>query len=486
MDLHALCRLHNTERVTARRQHAPRCFQPAAADPPEPRGLRNTTRSAAPVPGTELWDTEWSAPTLARAATLGLGGLVDALGAPARRLLNPDNPPLPAAADASAIMFTALLGAAAAGWRHHDIALFATYFEAPAFTHAFRQRTQTGRRARPPRSVDSILRRQFAKAHAIAARTDRTLTALDTTHHNDLTDLAVGVLTAADHLAITHSRTRHTLRRVLEAMLGRALLASTPVFYAGCRDIAHDAGIASPQTAATKIRQLIALGFLTITQPAEGRRANQYRLSVPDLHQHHQWTQGIPAPQPTPWNEVFAGQRTTEIGELMMLRCGHFRHDVWTAEDVGDLAALTAFHWAHQTGRNITAIAAGTGRSSGAVEQDLTTLRALNLIDRDGNPQLTHQRYVAAAHTTHTAGTWHRRRIRSLTEHHLWDWWCAENEFLAASQHAKRRVVDDTVLRDRGRYPRRFDAAGNPTTPDHQRARTIIAAELQPASWDAQ
>jgi hypothetical protein len=494
LDVHILAALHYRERVAGRRTTGSRttCTQPlrvsACAAPriPAPTSTDPATVPAGTEQWAEQWAEQWTAHDLSRATTLGLGELIDALHPHTRRLLNPANPTLPTHIDASAIMFTALLGAAKAGWRHHDIDLLAVHFSPPAFTHAASQRTTTGRRTRPPRTASSILRRQFDKACAVANREGglaSTRGAADS-HHHELTTLAVHVLATADQLGITHSRTQHMLRRVLETMLSRAMIASTPNFYAGVRDVAHDCGIASPQTAATKIRTLIRLGFLTITTPAQGRRANQYQLTVPDLPQHPDWTQGLTAPHTTYWARTFSGKRTTEIGELLAMRTRHFRHDVWTA--MGDLVALTAFHYAHQSSHNVCDIADNSDRSTRAVAADLTQLKALNLIDQHGTPQLTHHHYVAAAHATGTAGIWHQRRVRSMVEHHTWDWWCAENEFLAAPRQSKRRVVDDTALKDRGRYPRLPALPDQPALPDHAQARAIITAELQPATWRAQ
>ncbi|WP_197028063.1 TOTE conflict system archaeo-eukaryotic primase domain-containing protein [Gordonia alkanivorans] len=432
---------------------------------------------------TNRWTAQWSIHDIDRADALGLGDHIAALNQRARTLLNPNNPPLEHTADHSRVMFSALLSAAAAGWSSTDIELFSTHFTPPAFSHAYTERTSHGRRARHPSTAAAVLARQFGKARAVIARTGVHTRDGNQPPRTQLASLAVDVLAAADSHGIDYTCRMHTTRRVLEAMLARALLADTDTFYAGVRDIALDAGIASPQTVATKISDLVALGYLTIVTPSQGRRAHQYRITAPRQHTAEHWTQGSTAPGGTPWGRLIQDLPTTEIGELLQLRTGHFRHDVWTAQHVGDLVALTAFHYVHTSGQDPNQVSAHSGRSPQNVHHDLDILTELGLLDADGTPHFTHDRYVAAADATGTAGYWHRRRIWFRAEHQAWDWWCAEVEFLSATKASTPTVAARTILKERGRYPRIAATGDQPARPDHAHARALIAAELAPNQW---
>lgn len=363
---------------------------------------------------------------------------------------------LPATQDASALQWRVLLSLAHRRVPAVDVIALADRYRGAAFTHSRGRRTDKNSADRIARSTTSFhhhLRHQYEKACQFVAD-NSTVCDKDSDDVAEVTAHINAVLTAAESdPRLGYTRAGHTRMRVLVAHLHRALAAATVTYHAGCRDLAADAGLSSPQTAATATHTLINMGYLTITSPAAGTRATCYQLTEPA-----KWTQGIPAP------------RRDAVGLLLTARSLHFRHDVWLDPKIGTAGALILFHVAHHRVCAVAELSQATGYQNGTVEVMLNRLRRLGLIDIHGNATTTTATFVAAAHATNTAGAWSRKRWQWHLESLRWQWWCAETVLLTAPRGRGPSVYRDSVLRSRGRYPRTPDGS-----PDHQCAILTLA-----------
>lgn len=451
---------------------------PATAPAMHPELLAVTTAPVRPNAPTRppAPTASWPPAVMRRVEELGLTAQVESLHPSIRAELNPSRPALRHDIDASGALFDAMIGCATAGWTSSDIRTFSDHFTPTAFTHAYSRRAHTSRIPRDAHSSDAILRRQFARAQHYSAtlRHDDTSTLQAT--RSEILRLAFAALSWAEHHRITHHRTTHALCRTLEAHLHRMLVCGQTVYHAGSRDLALDAGFASPQTANTHTRTLIKLGVLQLVHPASGTRAHSYQLAPhlltePTTPTHH-WTQGEPAP------------RLHTLAATIDTRLSIYRHDIWASPTLAPGLPVTAAQ-ATAVGTDLQALTTVTGYDEKTTKLHLQQLRDLGLVTRNGATRLNSHTFRQAAAKTGTAGTLHRRRTHFHAEKLAWAWWTAEVEYLRAQWSASSRHLMTGVLGVRGRYPRIRSSDGN-AHPDHERAMQQIFTELSPRTWKAE
>lgn len=364
---------------------------------------------------------------------------------------------------ASQAQHAVLLALAARSYSPDDVVSMYLASDVEAFTHS--RRAVVSGRAVPRTTAAAVdhLRRQYAKAqdklgHRVNTRdADQHRVAIDT-----VTDAVVAALATADaDPRLSFTRSGAAARRTLEAHLLTVLASASTTYHCGARDLARSAGLQSPQTAATHTRTLVALGYLTVSTPSEGRRAHEYQLMSPTT-----WTQGEPAPQDTHTRD--------SLGTLLAHRCAHFQHDVWLARRVGQDAALLALHLAHfETARD--ELPAATGLAPERVTELLARLADVGLLDEDYAPRLTQGSFEVAAERAGSSGAWSRVYRRWEIARARWAWWCAEQDFLTATHANKHAAYVGSALNERGRYPRTTSGHG-----DHHKATTAIAQTLPP------
>ncbi|MFC0313650.1 hypothetical protein ACFQNE_02695 [Gordonia phosphorivorans] len=384
---------------------------------------------------------------------------------PRLRALNPElarflNAPgeLPAHLDASAIQHRGLMSLVVRRLSFDDVWDLARPGR-QLFTHSYSERDGRHSSTRIPRTRTQFrehLRRQYLRA-CTAVEESGFAQPADTEASTAALNHVRRLLAAAERdTRMGYTKDGHTLMRVYTAHLKRAAATASRSYYAGCRDLAADAGIRSPQTVATANAQLVAAGYLIVEQPSEGRRATGWALgSGPD------WTQGEPAPQTLPREDLWL---------LLATRSLHFQHDVWLASNAPTAASLVLLHLAHYGRRTVPELQAATGHSARAIVAATAWLNRVGLVDDQGEPAADQAAYIAAAERTHTAGAWSRLHHRWLCERARWDWWCAEKDFLSARNDTREQAWTSSVLADRGRYPRHPD-----NTPDHGAAMTACA-----------
>lgn len=435
----------------------------------------------------------------------GLRPLIDAVPAAARALLNPRHAALAEVPDASVTQWAGLAALLRAGATDDDICLLDTLLTPPVFTHSHSRRlTPTTRAPRTPFDRDARLRADIS-----AARNSFDRHPGWTYQEPDTDPVPVvwqskkrAVAAAVDHIyqwaqchpAVAATLATITARKVLLAHLQRALAAADTTYYAGTRDLAADAAVASPQTALTYTRLLVSLGVLTIVDPSCGRRAHRYQLTLPGLVPPAQagasgmpgaaalcgsqtmgsevvaagagvdWTQGEPTPQTL---------HRTISGEL-----SHHRHDVWAHKTSGP-TALVAWHTLQSPpGTPTSDIAAACGLSEVTTRRAQTWLAEHDLPARPGCRRPARDTYIAAARALGVAGTWHARRTQWKAESVAHQWWCAELDWLRQS-HAGRTPTG--LLGRLGRYPRTADRK-----PDHNAAVARVHTQIRPTKWRAE
>ena len=384
-------------------------------------------------------------------------------------------------ADASAAAFTVLLGAVRARWHLADVL---AVLDQPGLEHIRSERHTSGRQLRSPRNRQQVLARQWNRAvdtvHSTPDTT--TATAADPTFHGRVTAVTeqVQATQARADSAVGRwtTRTGPAARRVLDALCLLALTAVTATVEADTRRLALLTGLGR-ETVRVRLHQLAADGWISLTQPATGRRGHVWTLppvpvspgqiSYPQASLETR-SQGVPPPAPT----------RTHWQQKLRKRLQDQAHDVFIAAALGPAAGqLYATLSVNPT--NTTELATLTRRSPEQVNTLLADLLANHLIIRTatGWRRSRTDRRAAAALRLGGHGTLAARRTRYEHERALWAWWCDELDWmrLPRTDPAKKRrgqlavgqLAIDSV-RPRGRYPRDRRGRG-----DHRLAANIAA-----------
>lgn len=381
--------------------------------------------------------------------------------------------------DASAAAFTVLLGAVRARWHLADVL---AVLDQPGLEHIRSERHTPGRELRNPSDRQQVLARQWNRAVDTVHSTPDTATGDDPTfpaRATAVTEQIQATQARADSAAGRWTtRTGPAARRVLDALCLLALTAVTATIEADTRRLALLTGLGR-ETVRVRLRQLADDGWISLTEPASGRRGHVWTLppvsappgqiSYPQASSKTR-SQGVPPPAST----------RTHWQHKLRSRLEDQAHDVFTAAGLGHAAG----HLYAQLSANpadTTELATRTRQSSEQVNILLADLLATRLVIRTptGWRRSRSDRRAAAARRLGIDGTLSDRRIRYEQERALWAWWCDELDWmrLPRTDPAKRRrgrlavgqLAIDSV-RPRGRYPR--DRCGRG---DHRLAADIAA-----------
>ncbi|GAA3513900.1 hypothetical protein [Georgenia daeguensis] len=337
-----------------------------------------------------------------------------------------------ASGDASAVLWRALIGAAAARWHHEDVAaLVAT---APGLEHVRTRRDRGHRAPRPNRGPDSgaaVLRRQWRKAVRYVAATART------TGDDPTFDARAGAIAAHVRDVQTRAdtspgrwatRSGPNDRRVLDVLCLLAVQALTAEVEADIRRLALLAGIGR-ETARTALLRLADEGWISQTRGPDGPHAAHW--TIDPHHEIHRPTatdrsQADPRPE-----GAGAAQRTALLAELVA-RTRAAAHDAFTT--AGGLGHYAGNLYARTTDEPLTVdqLATTTGATTARTGTTLERLASFRLIthtpqgwihgDRD-------RRDTAARHLG-THGRLQQRANRYRLERELWAWWQAEQTWM--------------------------------------------------------
>lgn len=351
------------------------------------------------------------------------------------------------AVNASAILWTFLIGAAAARWHLADIA---AHTDAPGLEHV-RTAHRGGRGRRSPRrpgEAGAILRRQWDKAVQHVAGSDRDQVGTDETFDPRAGQVAEFV----DQLqkAADTSAGRWTLgrgpadRRVLDALCVLALQAVTVDLEVDVRRLALMAGVGR-ETARTSLLRLAAEGILRHLAGPTGPHGARWSIDPHQVFHTFSWeerSQAIPRP---PQGGGIAWRES--LLRTLTARLSAGAHDLFTRRRrglgflVGNVySRLTTATTGVTTTTDLTTLTGLTPESIHLVTAELTRTGVAERVP-GGWVRTRTDRRDAAATQLGVAGLLAEREQRYARERVVWGWWRVELAWMTApGRNARRRT----------------------------------------------
>lgn len=403
-----------------------------------------------------------------------------------------------ASGDASAVLWRVLIGAAAARWRHADVAaLVAT---APGLEHVRTERDRGTRRPRGRVAAARTLRRQWDKAVKFVATTDRQI-GDDPTFDRRAGAIAAHVRALQARADAAAGRWTHgggpADRRILDVLCILALQALSGAVEADTRRLGLLAGVGR-ETARTALQRLAEDGWIACARAADGPHGAHWtidpRAVIPNAssevgHKRTRAPQG-PGPQEhSPAIETGAAERMALLTNLT-LRITAAAHDLFTLgrPALGHYAGNT-FARTSSDPQTLDDLARAVGDSPARTALTLDRLTSAGVLvrTRDGWRRAAAERCRAAAVRAGIDGRLAERAARYSVERELWAWWRAEDTWMRAPRRtsSKRRpargqlalvlpIVDspDAGTHAYGPHPRRPDGRL-----DWREARRIVQDE---------
>lgn len=369
--------------------------------------------------------------------------------------------------NASAVLWRVLIGAAAARWRHADVAALVP--SAAGLEHVRTRATPSGRRTRSHGEHAAVLARQWDKAVRYVASSDRQI-GDDPTFDRRADQMAAHVRHVQARADAAAGRWTTgggpTDRRVLDVLCHLALQALSASLEADGRRLALLAGIGR-ETARTALLRLAEDGWIARTAEAEGPHGAHWTIDPQQfLHTHADHARSQADPRPL---GAGAAERTVLLATLRT-RTETTAHDLFTAARpalshlAGNLYARTDTN-PHTTDE----LAVTTGLNCPRMRRLLGRLVWAGLLVQVGpswRRVAAPQALDAAAERAGVAGRLDARAERYRVERELWAWWKAEEAWMQAPRRpgAKRRpsrgqlsLVPDDGTHAYGPLPRRAD-----------------------------
>lgn len=389
-----------------------------------------------------------------------------------------------ACGDASAVLWRVLLGAAAARWRYADIAALADH--SPGLEHVRTWRDRGTRRPRSRTDAERVLRRQWDKAVRHVATSGRQIgddptfdaradaIAAHVRHIQTRADAAPGRWTRGGGPAD---------RRILDALCLLGLQALQTCIEADIRRLALMTGLGR-ETARTALLRLADDGWITQAAAATGPHGATWSIDPHDsFHKDVDTARSQADPRP---EGAGAAERTTLLHTLTQ-HLHDATHDLFThspglGPHAGNLYAKTTTQ-----PQTLPQLARATGESPEALNQVLTTLTAIGVLQRDHigwrRPR-TDQR-DRAAQRLGVDGRLTQRAHRYALERELWAWWQAEETWMRSPKrlHPKHRPGPGQLALLPGIGTNTYGA--HPRSPggraDYRSARTILELNHDPS-----
>lgn len=377
-----------------------------------------------------------------------------------------------AVGDASAVLWRVLVGAAAARWRHADVAALAA--TAPGLEYVRTRKVTTGtdhyRVPRPTRGADSpaaVLRRQWDKAVRYVASADRQI-GDDPTFDPRAGAIAAhvrAVQTRADAAAGRWTRAGGPAdRRVLDVLCVLALQALCAAVEADTRRLALLAGIGR-ETARTALLRLSADGWIAPAQAAAGVHGAHWTIDPAALI-HNAGDEDRSQADPRAAGAGSA-DRSTLLASLTA-RTTAAAHDLFTHVPALGHHAGNTYARTSAEPQQLDDLARATGASPAATARTLARLTSAGVLVRvrDGWRRHARDHRDAAAARLGVAGRLDERAARYAVERELWAWWQAEHAWMRAPRRpgAKHRpgrgqlsLLPGDGTHAYGPHPRRAD-----------------------------
>ncbi|OMH32541.1 hypothetical protein [Tersicoccus sp. Bi-70] len=388
-----------------------------------------------------------------------------------------------AAGDASAVLWRILIGAAAARWRHADIAALAD--TSPGLEHVRSTRDRGNRHPRGRYEAAGLLRRQWDKAvRHVATRAGRT--GEDPTFDPRADAIATTVRSLQARAAAAGGRWTTgggpADRRILDALSVLTLQALSAAVEADTRRLALMAGIGR-ETARTALLRLSQDGWIAQAKPAEGPHGAIWTIDpTQDIHKFPIQARSQADPRP-------AGAGSAERSLLLTTlttRLTAAAHDLFTpSPGLGHLAGNLYAHTS-QSPLPLLELADLTGATPPQVSRAVDALQAAGVLlaSDAGYRRPASDTRRAAATRAGITGRLAARTRRYTSERAQWAWWQAEHAWMTAPRrlapHRRPGPGQLTLLPDPGTnaygaYPRRSDGRA-----DHHAARQLLNERAQP------
>jgi hypothetical protein len=386
-----------------------------------------------------------------------------------------------AAADASAVLWQILIGAAAARWRCADLAPLVD--RAPGLEHLRSHGQGPGRqrRIRDPRESRRLLHRQWDNAVCWVATHPRAAVEDDPTFNPraaEMVRLVERTQTRADTSGGRWAGPGGPAdRRVLDALCSLMLHGLCTAVEADIRRLGLLCGIGR-ETARTALLRLSRDGWITCRSPGDGPRAATWSLSeLSTPLQVLGRSQAVPPP-----TRAGSADRTHWLS-LLREKLSATAHDVFTP--AGGLGHATGQLYAALTDQPSTPneLSERLGYSGPDLDQRLRALRTFRLVEHTAAgwalPRV--DRRTATATRLGVSGRLADRAQRYALEREAWAWWCAELGWMHASNrvapnrrpgHAQLALLEmQSSATDRPPHPRRSDGRA-----DFAAARRVLQA----------
>ncbi|PZO67595.1 MAG: hypothetical protein DI634_10435 [Kocuria palustris] len=373
---------------------------------------------------------------------------------------------LPAGADASAHLWRVLIGAAAARWRHADVA--ALVDDADGLEHVRTRASPRGRTPRPRREQAAILARQWDKAVRYVANSSRQI-GDDPTFDRRADRIAAHVRDVQERADAAAGRwTRGggpADRRILDVLCVIALHALRGTVEADTRRLALLAGVGR-ETARTALLRLAQDGWIAHAAAAEGPRGAHWTIDPKNaLHSSSDHARSQADPRPP---GAGAAERNQLLATLRT-RTTDAAHDLFTSTRPA-LGHLAGNIYAHTDSAPATLddLARSTGAGIVRTARLLDRLAYAGIVEPTPTGWVRSSRSTvdAAAERAGVAGRLDARALRYRVEREVWAWWKAEETWMHAPRrpHAVRRpgrgqlsLVPDDGTHAYGPHPRRPD-----------------------------
>jgi hypothetical protein len=385
-----------------------------------------------------------------------------------------------ASGDASAVLWRFLIGAAAARWRHADVAALVP--TDPGLEHVRTYRDRATRHPRTRAEATAVLRRQWDKAVRYVASTGRQIgddptfesradaIATHVRHVQERADAAAGRWTQGGGPAD---------RRVLDVLSVLALQALSASVEADIRRLALMAGIGR-ETARTALLRLSEDGWVSRNRASEGIHGAVWKIGPQVvIHRDADETRSQADPRPA---GAGAAERTTLLA-LLTRRVQDSAHDLFTlGPGLGHLAG-TVYARTGAEAQTLRDLTVALGSSALQMRRILDVLSAEGVLVQGpaGWHRTTSDQRRAAALRRGVEGRLADRARLYSVERELWAWWQAEETWMNAPRRtaSHRRptrgqlsLLPDVGTHAYGPYPRR--AGGRA---DHRAARRELVDE---------
>lgn len=388
--------------------------------------------------------------------------------------------PLSPEADASAALWTVLLGAARAHWHLSDLS--PVLHAAPGLEHVRTARSGPLRAPRNAAEAGRLLARQWQRAVAHAAATPPAAGG-DPTFEPRAAATVAAVAAIQGRAGACPGRWARdggpSDRRVLDAACNQLLAAVRLDVDLDVRRLGELCGV-SRETARRALHRLTTDGFLHLVEPAAGIRAARWGLGLPpSVASPGGVATGVSQADPRPGG---AGPARAAWRHALRRRLAAVAHDVFTpTPGLGHHAGRV---YAQLTGQPQPCheLIDGLGYPPRRLDHYLERLRDAGLA-RFGPGTVWRRRAAdrdCVATTLGAGGALERRRHRHRLEREAWAWWLDELAWMHLPRSAKRRRRDPvlgqgvlgltglTFRQRHGAHPRRADGRADFAGAMHQ------------------